>query len=395
MKRITLLLICSLLMFAQTNARKKNQNAQIPILAWFSIPPGSFATEERYQELRDCGFTYSFSHIYSMDDAVKALDLCAKVGMKSVFMAPELETKPEETVNKVKNHKGLGAYFLRDEPGNDSFEALGKWARRIESADKKHPCYLNLLPVHAFPQGGYDEHLRLFDEKVNLPQLSYDHYPVNESPEGLYVNPHFWENLELVSTEARRVNKPFWAFALATAHGPYPIPAIAHLRLQMYSNLAYGAQLLQYFTYWNPDTRTWNFHEAPIDLAGQRSPVYEVVREMNSEIQMRADVFLGCRVESVYHVGENIPLGTRRLPSLPERFLELDTQGRGALVSSLTNNGHHYVVVQNTSIREDLRLLVRTENSVKMVLRDGSRGQASKYGPLFLLTVGDVLIFEY
>ena len=158
MKRITLLLICSLLMFAQTNARKKNQNAQIPILAWFSIPPGSFATEERYQELRDCGFTYSFSHIYSMDDAVKALDLCAKVGMKSVFMAPELETKPEETVNKVKNHKGLGAYFLRDEPGNDSFEALGKWARRIESADKKHPCYLNLLPVHAFPQGGYDEH---------------------------------------------------------------------------------------------------------------------------------------------------------------------------------------------------------------------------------------------
>lgn len=395
MKRIVLLLLCSILLNVSADAGKRNAKAEIPILAWYSIPPGEFSTLERYQELRDCGFTYTFAHIYKLEDAMKALDLSAKVGIKSVFMCPELEKTPEEVAKKVRKHPGLGAYFLRDEPGNDAFEGLGNWARRIESVDKEHPCYLNLLPVHAFPPGAYEEHVRLFNEKVNLPQLSYDHYPVNQGENGLYVNPMFWKNLEVISAAAKEVNKTFWAFALATAHGPYPIPDLGHLRLQMYSNLAYGAQLLQYFTYWNPGTEIWNFHEAPITQKGKRSPVYEVVRNMNNEIQKRAFIFKGCSVESVYHMGETIPEGTTRLTQLPSRFLELDTHGKNALVSTISNNGHRYVVIQNTSITDALSLDIQTDNTVKLILLDGSIQQASKYGPLFILPVGDILVFEY
>ena len=32
------------------------------------------------------------------------------------------------------------------------------------------------------------------------------------------------------------------------------------------TDLAYGAQVLQYFTYWNPPQIGWNFHDAPINL---------------------------------------------------------------------------------------------------------------------------------
>lgn len=377
-------------------ARKRSaRNPQIPILAWYSIPGGKHATLERYRELRDAGFTLSFSHTYNYADAVKALDLCARVGMKSVFMCTELEKNPEEVAGRVRRHPGLGAYFLRDEPMDDAFPALAQWARRIESVDKEHPCYLNLLPVHAFPSAdAYRAHVHSFDLLVNLPQVSYDHYPVNQVGDSVFLNGAFWNNLEVVSAEARRAHKPFWAFALATAHGSYPIPTIGQLRLQLYADLAYGAQCLQYFTYWNPGTETWNFHQAPITQEGQRSPVYELVRQMNREIQTRADVFLGCQVQSVYHVGTTIPVGTTMMPGLPRHFTLLDTHGQGALVATLTNGNREYVVIQNTSVTDPLQADIKTDGLLSLVLTDGTRQPAAAYGPLFILTPGNVLVFE-
>ena len=396
MKKIILLALMLLVAAPAIYPKAKRgsvKEPRIPILAWYSIPPGQFATQERYEELRDAGFTLSFSHIYSYEDAVKALDLCAKVGLKSIFMCPELEKEPEAIARKVKNHPGLGGYFLRDEPGNDALDALGDWARRIQSVDDVHPCYLNLLPEHAFSREGYIEHLRLFIEKVPLPQLSYDHYPIRQTEQGVRLNPVFFDNLELVSKAGRDAGKPFWAFALSTAHTPYPIPTMGHLRLQMYANLCYGAQCLQYFTYWNPGTETWNFHEAPIKQDGQRSPVYELVRQLNAEIQKRAFVFLGSKVEGVYHMGEDIPQGTTRLTQLPPHFKKLDSGGKGALVSLLSNGSHRYVVVQNTSPSDPIDMQIETDGQVMLIRRDASRERASKYGPLFVLEPGDVLIF--
>lgn len=369
--------------------------AEMPILAWYSIPGGAYQTLERYQELRDCGFTLSFSHIYNEEDAQRALDFCAEVGLKSVYMSPGLDTDPEETVRRVMNHPGLGAYFLRDEPGNDAMEGLGQWAARIAAVDSVHPCYLNLLPRHAFASTeAYREHLELFDQYVDLPQLSYDHYPINQSGDTLWLNPWFFENLELVSAEASRVGKPFWAFALATAHNPYPIPTLSQLRLQLYADLAYGAQCLQYFTYWNPGTETWNFHQAPITEEGKRSPVYELVREMNREIQSRADVFVGCQVDSVRHTGTEIPLATTRLTGLPPHFTRLDTYGRPALVSVLTNGDAHYTLIQNTSPNHPLTLEAETDGTLQLLRRDGTLQPAALYGPLFILESGDVLLFK-
>ena len=49
---------------------------------------------------------------------------------------------------------------------------------------------------------------------------------------------------------ARRVGKPLWAFTLLTPHsGAYAQPTIGGLRLQAFSDLAYGAQAIQHFTF--------------------------------------------------------------------------------------------------------------------------------------------------
>lgn len=389
-------LLLALLFAIMMPSCKPAPKAEIPILAWYSIPD-EYATLERYQELKEAGFTVSFTHSRSFDAAVKALDLCAAVGIKSVFTCPELFTDPEETVKKVMNHPGLGYYFLRDEPDDDQMEELGKWARRIESVDSKHPCYLNLLPYYHphFPTAeDYEKHIRLFSEKIALPQISYDLYPIIVYDGEVVVTPLYYNMFEIALAESRRTEKPFWAFTLATAHMKYPVPTISHLRLQLYSDLAYGAQCLQYFTYSHPAGTRWDFHESPIDSLLQRSPVYEIAREVNAEIQNRAFVFSGCTVKNVSHIGDSIPEGTHPLEALPSGIKKIDSFGKGALVSEISNNGKEYVVILNTSPVKPIELSLEFEDSTQMIRRDGSKVKAAEYGPLFVLTAGDVLIFE-
>lgn len=376
-------------------ARTGGKSPKIPILAWYSIPPGEHATLDRYLELAECGFTHSFSHTYDLDDAMLALDYCEQAGLKSIFTCTSLQKHPEETVRKVLDHRGLGGYFLRDEPLNADMPALGEWARRIEKVDHRHPCYLNLLPVHAMGHEAYETHLQEFSKTVALPQLSFDHYPINCAGDSIFVNPQWYDNLELIRKESLRTGKPFWAFALSTAHTPYPIPVKGHLRLQMYSNLAYGAQLLQYFTYWNPTTETWNFHQAPVTQNGLRSRVYEEVRTLNQEIQRRAHVFVGCKVEDVCHTGNVIPTGTRRLESLPAHFLRISSRGEGALVSQLTNEGRHYVVIVNTSPTKGICMDIKTDHNVMRLRLDNTQVRADKYEEEYFLEPGAAEIFYY
>lgn len=385
---VSLAVVCFLLIGTSVYAQE-----EIPILAWYSIPAED-ATLERYQELKDAGFNLTFSHTYKFEDAQKALDLAAAVGLKSIFTCQELEKDPEATVNKVKDHPGLAGYFLRDEPSCNDFPALAKWAKRVRSTDDTHYCYLNLFPNYASDEvlgDTYQRYVQRFIEEVDIQVLSFDFYPIVDNQ----LRERWYENLEVIAEESRKSGKPFWAFALATAHDSYPIPNAAQLKLQMYSNLAYGAQYLQYFTYWNPDTTTWNFYEAPITLEKKRSRVYDLVREVNKELQNRAFVFMGATVKSIHHTGSDIPVGTKRLTQLPKQVEMLATGDSGAVVSLLEKGDYHYLVIVNRSFLEPLDLQITFKGETELVRRDGSIEDIAKYEPRFRLEAGEAEIFRW
>ena len=85
--------------------------------------------------------------------------------------------------------------------------------------------------------------------------VSFDNYPVTN--EG--VRQLWYENLMIIAEESEKAGLPFWAFAMSVPHWNYPVPTLASLRMQMYTNLAYGAQGLQYFTYWTPGPEPFNY----------------------------------------------------------------------------------------------------------------------------------------
>jgi hypothetical protein len=369
----------------------------IPTLAWGGVPT-NMASIERYKELREAGITLSLVRPTSPDSMELLMDMANKAGVKLFVRCPELKTEPEKVVRRFMNHPALAGYFLRDEPHRSEFEELGKWVKRIQAVDAKNLCYINLLPSFAQPKqlgtSTYQEYITDFYATVPTQVVSFDNYPVLQTPSGRILRKDWYENLEIVAAEARRLNKPLWTFALTTAHGDYPIPTMGELKVQVYSGLAYGAQAIQYFTYWTPLNQTqYVYHHGPITgIKYQRTEVYDRVRAINQEIQPLSGIFLGAEVLSTGHIGNTIPKGTRRLV-LPSGIKVLEVDGE-ALVSVMKKDNYRYVLIVNRNFQKPMQLKLEGESSMMKVQKDGTLIDAARYIATQEVDAGDIAIYR-
>jgi hypothetical protein len=393
-KHIFILSAILMLMTLQVKSQGKTESEKkIPILAWYSIPPDQ-TTLARYLELKESGISFNLSFFNDAASMSRALDTAQKAGIKMIAYCPELKTATEKTVRQFMNHPAIAGYMLRDEPNRSDFPELAEWAGKIRRTDDSHFCYLNLFPNYASEEQlgtkTYQEHVDLFVKEVPVQFISFDHYPVI----GDSLRANWYENLEIISAAAEKAGKPFWAFALAVAHGKYPIPTLAQLRLQVFSDLAYGAQGIEYFTYWTPIDTTWKFNNGPITPEGKRSVVYDRIRDVNKEIENLSPVFLGAKVISIAHTGI-IPQGTRPLAELPKQIKVLRTEGTGAVVSHLQNGAVSYLVIVNRDFKSPMTLYIECESSVKKVRKDGTTVPANAYQSKTEIDPGDIAIYRW
>ena len=397
----SLLLVAGLSMQAQVHryAYKNPTEGEFPILAWFSILPESNLTPERYEEMRNAGFNISFSHFSTAEQLEKGLQACRGTGVKIMATCKELEKETAETVNRFKNDPMLAGWFLRDEPTVHGFAELREFRDRVYAADTTHTVYLNLLPSIVNPKDlgtkDYEEYAQRFVDEVALPQISYDFYPIVDEGGKIHVRPQFYENLEVVRKVALRNGMPFWAFVLSTAHDPYPLPTATHMRLEAFSALAYGAQCIQYFTYWTPIGTVWNFHNAPIAKDGRRTHVYYLIKDLNREIQNLAPVFLGAEAAGVWHTG-SIPQGTTQLQTLPAPFTRVEADGQGVLVSHLVNGKRQYLMIVNRDIDNAQNVTIEHSRTVKRIMPDGTERKEKTNGACTMpLAPGDYLLYRF
>ncbi len=390
------LLAVGLISFSSNKLKSQERlksKGEFPILAWYGIP-WEETTPERYRELRESGINMNLTVFPDAAAMEKALKIAGKAGVKMIVACPELKSNTAETVKRFMKNPAVAGYLLRDEPSRTDFPELAAWAKNIRAVDDKHFCYLNLFPNYANEQQlgtkTYQEHVDQFVAEVPVQLLSFDHYPVI----GDTLRAGWYENLEIISEAAKKSGKPFWAFALAVAHGPYPIATIPQLRLQVYSDLAYGAQGIQYFTYWTPVDTTWKFNHGPITADGQRTEVYDRIKIVNAEIRNLSPVFLGATVVSVAHTGSKIPAGTKPFTSLPPSIKRLETEGSGAVVSYLKNGKNSYLVVVNRDFRRPMKLKIASDPEVKRVLKDGTVCPLNSYIDTLEVEPGDVFILE-
>ena len=143
----------------------------------------------------------------------------------------------------------------------------------------------------------YYEYVNTLADYLNLKQLSFDIYPIY--PGRIQNNWH--KCLEIMADAAKRHGVPLWTFAASCwINKELPKqtrekPNKMNILLQLYTSLAFGSQLVQYFTI--QDYGGTDF--APIMRDGTWTQAYDYLKDANLEMQKRAFVFKGSNVTKV------------------------------------------------------------------------------------------------
>ena len=372
---------------------------EMPIIAYCGVPYWQ-STDEHFRVFSECGFNVSLYNYTTLDLLLKACRVAEKHHVKILGSCPEMLSNPVETATKLKKENGFFGYLLQDEPSDPEIRQRQKEIDRLKVADTTHIFYINLLPYlrkdwvkGSLKVDTYGEYLRSASA-TSCQQISFDHYPI--TTEG--IRPTWYHNLEMIRQESLTSGKPFWGFALSVPHNVpftkdtyYPMPTLASLRLQVYSNLAYGAQGIQYYTYWTPKSEVYHYHDAPVTFEGKKTATYALVQQMNKELRTVSKLFLNARSISVHHLG-TIPEGTTRLRDMPTNIRSLKVTGHpGAIVSEIEKEGHRYLAIVNKSHRYPMQVKIKAANDKPLHLT--KELQTEPMQSSYAVLPGDLLLF--
>lgn len=368
---------------------------EFPVLAWDEGYPGTI-TVERCRIMREAGVNLNFVRkMTHITQAEIALDAARAAGIRMLIQCPELESDTRNTVERFMNHPALFGWNIADEPNIGRAPELVALGNRIKTIDNKHPVYINYYPF-VDPDPTYIQMVNNFAPPLSF--LSFDHYclvvdsPDPNAPRRLY--PYYYQNLEIISSEAKKLGKPFWSFALTAAHWSYPKPTLSDLHFQLYSILAYGAQGIQFFNWENVNYD--DFTCAPIDhLTQQTTDVYELVKQITQEIRDLTYVFLGAKMITVRHTGTNLPRGVTRLTTLPAPVISFNTTGQGAVVSHLENGAHEYLLIVNRDVNNTVTMTVNVASAVKRILKSGEAILPGTGVQTLQVAAGDALLYTW
>ncbi len=388
---------------------------KLPITAWgwsFDYRQGE-VSPERFREVAEAGFTEILQQVPNDKDAIiKVLDMADAAGLKVLLHF--LPTK--QNVDAVKNHPALSSYYVYDEPGPKKLKELAQTITEIQSWDPNHPCYVNALGkwegdgkegTYGMPDGDYESYLEEFFKNFDWKVVRQDTYPVFSTmrfesrpfrrPRGpLTLFEKWFPTLETVRKVAERHGVPSHGFVLCTSLRNHPcfdnpLPTVAHMKLQAYCNLAYGAQGLEYYEY----VRRERDNYTPLDMDLKRTAVFDRCREVNMELHARASCFLGAKVVKVRHAAKMLPELCVQFDAnsdLP-KFAKNLSVDRHAVVSHLKKGGRDILMVVNVDPNEELTMHLDVMSGTRRVMKDGREVDPMLYNGEYWLLPGDAEVF--
>ncbi len=372
--------------------------------------------QRRYQEAADAGVQIMESGYIWWDskewsqEALYVLGLAEKTGLKLALNLGRISWNRDwviKMVNTVKDHPALWGYQVMDEPNADLFQEIADTRALINSLDGKHPCYINLNgdggtfgPNGSYHTNDYEEYLDRYIAETDPDFLSFDVYPC--FPDWV-LDRDWYPSLELVSKKSQEAGIGFWAFAascrFSDGYGLRCKPTMASLRLQDYTNLAYGAECLEYFTWATAGDEEFNFGDWPIAINGEintTNPTYEYVQTINREIQNRAFVYDGCKLKWAAHHND-IPKNCRPvdMSQLPEAVMSYRSES-DLLLTLIENDGgkSEYLNIMSRTHFKSSKVHVRFKYPVQTVERDGSLKTYNPGDYDFTIEPGDILIVK-
>lgn len=273
--------------------------------------------------------------------ALIALNLCEKYGMKywvrdwSFYGLcsnyEELQTQEDvdkavsvlfNESNEYINHPAYGGNFGYDEPNVQEMEKIVWQTKAYQKYIEQYggvggEIYINLLPCYASDQSmslsrdmSYSEYLNYyFDHIAPLTKyISWDFYPFkSNTSSGNYIRDTYYYNLELAANRCKKDGYELRAFIQAKGDftGMRQLESIEDLRFEIYSNLAFGARELYYYTYSSAvDESDYTFDDG-YSLYNYKNNtytwMYDAAKQVNNEIHQMEDAYLAYQWDGVMY----------------------------------------------------------------------------------------------
>ena len=271
----------------------------------------------------------------------------------------ELRKNIEDLVSDVRSRPAALGYFLKDEPSASQMPGLGEVASLLREITPSRWTYVNLLPNYtSAPQLSvptYEAYVQKLIEEVHPSFLSYDNYSLFNGE----MLDRFYTNLGTVRRLSMKAGIRFWNVILSTTCFTYMKPSGATLRLQAYSTIAYGGRGIQYFTYFAP--QIGNYRLAPVDQFGHRTPTWNELRHLNSQIRELAPWLARLRSTGVYH-SVPVPAGEESLSqsqlvkeALVNNFQNPLVQPHYLIGEFVDPDGHPFLMIVNKDLKYSFR----------------------------------------
>lgn len=268
------------------------------------------------------------------------LDVLSRHGIKGMVHRP-----PAEVAARLAGHPALWGYHCGDEPyPEEAFAAVAEQFRQLHAADPGHPAFLNMLST----AGPF---LRTFMRVAQPDILSFDYY------QWWWGSDRYFEKLEQFREAAVAADIPLGSCLEANVsphhgHGGHLPENAVKLRQSVYTNLAYGVTMIEWFN------SGLLFDGESTEL----SPSGRDIATLNGELRYLGPVLAGLKSRDVYHTGP-LPAATREAPK--EYWVHLLGDGTGGgLVQGMFEDeaGTDYMLVANRDYRASQSVAVRLQS---------------------------------
>jgi len=340
MAATTVTLVALMLNYSYKAEAKEPQRWDLgtPIATYYAGPP---ITDPVAKQMSEGGFNLIWCTEKEMDTARRyGLRVLLRDGLLSpqTMDDPAQLAKLDALIARVKSHPSLYAYYIIDEPNAALFPGLGRLVAHLRALDPAHMAYINLFPTYARNEqlgvtgdtvAAYKEYLRRFIETVKPELLSYDHYHFAAKGD----RDQYFLNLGIIRQTAIDAGIPFLNIVQALAWDKHMrVPNGDEMRWLNYTSLAYGAQGLSYFVYYELSFYQ-NFKDKEKEKIGQMmrpdgttTPQYKAAKALNPQFVAIASQLQPLHSLGVYHVGK-VYRGTQVLPEQAPFRLDFTPKG--------------------------------------------------------------------
>ena len=375
-------------------------NNKITIGMWVT-PNDTLRSDEIYREISECGINLINGFSSSDDtkeDIIEVLGYCEKYNLKYLVASKEIEnnilayiksnndTEKENLINasmdylsEFSEYKAFKGVIFLDEPDSSKFNALGKFYEAFRDRFPDKIAYVNLFPYEVTSSTGfstYDNYLETWIKTTKTSFLSYDSYPLilyDKSEYGYEAESSmYYYGLDIARTVTNNYKIPFWTFVQTESivHSnqiPKREPSREDFRWNIFSNLAFGAKGIQYFTLIPP--KSLDYGDGIYTRSGEKTSRYYYSKELVEEISSFEGLLLnstcvGVMIDDYRRNGYEIY--TSPLESYgPIKSVEGDRYLIGCFSNAL--DGHKSILITPTTPRDDVSIKINLYKNIKTV----------------------------